>query len=550
MKRNSKVIAIILVAVMMLVTCQSALACTTVLVGKGATTDGSTIATHNDDSSSADFRLWIIPSMEGGEGKTRDIVIDSHNYGDYGKYPEVKDYGNGMLAAEMPQPQNTYKYFHSRYSFINEKGVAMGESTFGINKTFERTAGDGYGQKVSDLIYKNNDGLIDCWNAQDIALERASTAKEAIEIMGQLVKDYGWRDPGETINICDGNEAWVAEFYGRDLWAAVRIPEDGFFVAANRARIADFKFDDPENYICSDNLKSYAIENGLWEEGSDVFSPAEIYAPDNSAYSTRREWRGLSLAAPSLNLDPEALRFPLWVTPEKKLSVDDVFKIKGDYYQGTDYDVSLSPQAGPFGNPIDFNNVERPINMFRTCYVMIANIKADLPDEMKCLVWYGYGAPDSTYITPMWPSMTRVPDLYTIGNRYEEFRRDSGWWTNSYVQQIATINYQEAIQDIYAARTDKMAAQYEIVPKLQEAGAKLIAEGKTDEALELITTYAYNNAVEWHKDWLKLGDDMMGTYMWGRKDMGGNGATWPDYWKDLMLNSPRNPGPAGAAPKK
>lgn len=542
MKRKTKVISIVLLVAMLVMACQSAFACTTVLVGRDATTDGSTIATHNDDSSSADFRLWVIPRMEGGEGKTRDIVIDSHNYGDYGQYPAVKDYGNGLLAAEMPQPEETFAYFHSRYSFINEKGVSMGESTFNIDKSTE------YGQKVYDLIYTNNDGLIDCWNAQDIALERASTAREAVQIMGQLVEEYGWRDPGETINIADGNECWIAEYYGRDLWAAVRMPSDGFFVAANRARIDDIDFEDSENYLYSPNLKSFAIENGLWEEGSEKFSPAEIYAPDESLYSTRREWRALDLVAPSLKLDPDAKRFPLWVIPEKKLSVQDVFEIKGDYYQGTDYDVSLSPQAGPFGNPIDFNNVERTINMFRTCYVMISNVKADLPDEMKCLVWYGYGAPDSTYLTPLWPTMNALPDLYTIGNRYEEFNRDSGWWTNSYVQQIATINYQEAIKEIYAAREDKMNAQYEIVPMLQEVGAKLIAEGKVAEARELITAYAYNNAAEWHEKWLELGDDMMGTYMWGRKDMGGKGATWPDYWKDVMKNAPRNPGPAGAAP--
>ncbi len=542
MNRKSKVIAIVLTVIMLLASCASAFACTIVMVGKDATTDGSTITTHNDDSSSADFRLWVIPSMEGGEGKTRDIVIDSHNYGDYGKYPEVKDYGNGMLAATMDQPEDTNAYFHSRYSFINDKGVAMGESTFNIDTNTE------YGKKVYDLIYGSNDGLIDCWNAQDIALERASTAREAVEIMGALTEEYDWRDPGETMNVVDGNEAWIAEFYGRKLWCAVRIPSDAFFVAANRARIDDFKFDDPENYICSANFKSFAIENGLWEEGSEKFSPAEIYAPNDAAYSTRREWRALDLVAPSLGLDPEAKRFPLWVIPEKKLSVQDVFEIKGDYYQGTDYDVSLAPEAGPFGNVLEFNHIERTINLFRTCYVMIANVKADLPDEMKCLVWYGYGAPDSTYLTPLWPSMTRIPELYTIGNRYEEFNRDSGWWTNSYVQQIATMNYMSAIQEIHAARKDKMDLQYEIVPKLQEAGAKLIAEGKVDEAKELITAYAFSNAVEWHEDWLELGDDLMGTYMWTRKDMGGKGATWPDYWKDLMKSAPRNPGPAGAAP--
>lgn len=112
----------------------------------------------------------------------RDLVVDSHNYGDYGQYPKVKDYGGGLAITQIPQPEDTYAYFHSRYSFINEAGVAMGESTCGITTSTE------YGKKVSDLLFGSNDGLIDCWNAQDIALERASTAREAVEIMGALAR--------------------------------------------------------------------------------------------------------------------------------------------------------------------------------------------------------------------------------------------------------------------------------------------------------------------------------------------------------------------------
>jgi len=186
----------------------------------------------------------------------------------------VKDYGNGMLVSEIPQASETYAYFHSRYSFINEKGVAMGESTFNFDQSTDLR------KKTYKLIFGNNTGLIDCWNAQDIALERASTAREAIQIMGDLVEKYGWKDPGETMDVADGKEVWIAEFYGLDLWAAVRIPSNAFFVAANRARIDHIDFDDHENYMYSPNIKSFAIENGLWSEDSGVpFSPAEIYAP-------------------------------------------------------------------------------------------------------------------------------------------------------------------------------------------------------------------------------------------------------------------------------
>ncbi|MEF9894789.1 MAG: C69 family dipeptidase [Clostridia bacterium] len=542
MNRKLKLVSIVLTLALLLGVAQGALACTCIAVGKNATTDGSTIVTHNDDSGSADFRLWIIPSMEGGADKTRDLVIDSHNYGDFGQYPAVKDYGNGLMIAQVPQPKDTNAYFHSRYSFINDKGVAMGESTFNIDDSTE------YGKKVSDLIYGKNDGAIDCWNAQDIALEQANTAREAVQIMGDLTKEFMWRDSGECMDICDGNEVWIAEFYGLDLWCAVRLPDDAYFVTANRARIDHVDFEDHENYMYSDNLKSFAVENGLWSEDSGVpFSPAEIYAPSNSRGCQLREWRALDLVAPGLNLDSESMRYPLWVIPEKKLSVKDVFAIKSDYYQGTEFDLSLEPGAGPFGNVLTQKRNVRPINLANTCYVMIANIKADVPGVAKPLVWYGYGAADTTYLTPLWPSMTRMPDFYSIGNRYEEFRRDSGWWTNSYVQQIAAINYKSAVEVVHAAREDKMNAQYDIVPSIQKAAAILIEEGKEDVARELITTYACTNATEWHDMWLKLGDDMMGTYMWGRVDMAS--PKYPEWWNEIIKNAPRNPGVEEEAPK-
>jgi dipeptidase len=227
------------------------------------------------------------------------------------------------------------------------------------------------------------------------------------------------------------------------------------------------------------------------------------------------------------------------VVPEKKLTVQDVLEIKADYYQGTDYDLSRAPDAGPYGDPIVPYHKERSINLFRTCYVMIANVKAWLPDEAKCLVWYGYGAPDTTYITPLWPTMTKLPSLYTTGNRYEEFRRDSGWWTNSYVQQIARINYQSAVQDIHAFRQPRMDAQYKIVDEIQNTAANLINQGKRAEAIDLLTSYAYTNAEMWHTDWLALGDQLLGTYMWGNKKM--KTQTPNKWWSEIMSKAPIKP---------
>ncbi len=533
MRRKLTLATALALALVMLMS--SALACTTYGVGKDATTDGSTMVTHTCDSTGDDFRMWIIPQMEGGADVTRDIVIDGNTWGDWSEFPSVKNYGAGMVVGSMPQPENTYQYLHTNYSIMNENGVAMGESTCSIDRSTD------YGMKVYELLIKSSTGIIDCYQAQHIAMERATTAREAVQIMGDLVEEYGWYGFAENINICDGNEVWIAEFYGLDLWCAVRIPDDAFFVCANRARINEINFDDTENYMYSPNLKQFAIDNGLWSEDSGVpFQPAKIYAPNEKPYSYRREWRALSLVAPSLNLDPWAIDYPLWVIPEKKLSVEDLRVMNSDYYQGTEFDCSRTAVSGPYGNPInDDLNFERPINMYRATYHFIANVNAKYPKEVRPLVYIGWGAADSSYMTPLFGTMTRLPSQLCTGSRYGKFDRDSSWWVSQYVQQTATQNYERAIQEIYAARDPRMAEQYETVASMQNAAAALVEAGDSKGAIELLTNYAYNTAVDWHNYWLEFGDELYGTYMFNRVDM--KSAPWPDWWKEIMNNAPIRP---------
>jgi dipeptidase len=513
-------------------------ACTIVAVGKNATVDGSTIITHNDDSGSADFRLWIIPAKDWEEGEARDIVLDCHNYGDYGINGdpwENPDYGKGIKMGEDPYTGHTYAYFHCRYSFMNEVGVAMGEATNSLSRRTEK------GLAAYNALFADNKGWIDCWNAQDIALERAKTAREAIEVMGYLCETYGWRDPCETMDITDGNEVWVFEAYGKDMWCAVRIPDDHFFIAANSARINYIDFNDTahENYMWCENMVPFAIANGLWKEGDDLakFSPADIFCPSGS---NLRVWRGLCLAAPSMadQFAPTAnaaTELPLSVKPDKLLSVQDIFEIKGDYYQGTPYDKSLYPDAGPWGNP-NAHTKQRSIGVPQSCYVHIGQVKAWLPEKIRGVSWFGYGGADTTYLTPLWPAMEKLPEFYYTGSRYETFRRDSGWWTNSYVQQICEINYQYGIKLLHANRQEKMDLQYAVVDNLQEVAAQLIEAGNEEAALKMISDYAYYNAVDWHDRWLAFGDQLLATFMWGRiKFSTPRQSAW---WSDIMKNAP------------
>jgi len=507
-------------AIVLLFLSGTALTCTIIAVGKDATVAGSTIITHNDDSSVADFRLWIIPAMEWPEGSMRDIVIDSHNYIDYGNYPFVEIGDKGVLVGQIPQVEHTYQYLHSRYSFINEMGVAMGESTASCRRELREVR-----------------GWIDCWTAQDIALERATTAREAVRIMGDLVEEYGWYGSGEIMNVTDGNEVWIAEFYGLDLWVAVRMPDDCVFVGANTMRIRDVDFEDTENVMYSPNLISYAVEKGWYDPNSgEPFRPADVYAPRNSG--NIREWRVFDLVAPSMGFEYLDIHYPLWIKPDKKLSVFDIFTICGDWYEGTEFDLTKGIGAGPFGDPYASYRVggrQRPIGIYLSCYVQISQIKSWLPPEIGSVVWFGYGGAGTQYHTPLWPAMNKLPEFYQIGSRYEDFERDSGWWTSTYVQEMTRLRFKDAIVDLRNFRDPKLEVIYQTVPKIQELAAE-VYQNDRDAAIDIISDYAYNTAVAWQADWRKFGDYLVGNYCADRINFG---TGLPKEWGEL-LDSLRN----------
>jgi dipeptidase len=411
----------------------------------------------------------------------------------------------------------------------------MGETTIEIDTSTD------YGEEVKKVMIDESDGIIDCWFAQDNALERASTAREAVSIMGDLVETYGWHTQwGECMDITDGDEVWIMEIYGRDIWVAFKLPDDRVFVSANRARIRDVDLDDEENVMYSPNLVSFAVEQGWYDPDSGKpFRPADVYCSSDSIYCARREWRAFDLMAPSLNLSPHELKYPQSVKPDDLLSVHGIFKIKGDYYQGTEYDLTKGPAAGPWGDPIRGSGFERSIGMHRTCYVHIAEVKGWLPDPVKGISWYGYGHPASTYLTPLWPIMRELPEFYRTGSRYEGFRRDSGWWINTYTQRMTELCWEKAIQDIQAFRNPRMETVYEDAAEVQEQAARLLEKHPNDQkAVNIISEFAYNTAVTWHEDWEKLGDELLSKY-WTIQAT--SASKLPEWWLEVIDYEPPVP---------
>ena len=516
----------------LLITCiavQSVFACFITGVGRLASADGSTMTSHTCDSASDDLRLWLIPSM--AEGTEREVIVDGRKDADFSNFPEVKDYGaRGIVLDSYVNDKDTYQYLHAMYSFANEKGVTMNESTCGWTKDQRN-------------ILAQYEGIWDCYMLQDAALENAATAKEAVDFMGAKITEQGWNGWPECICIADGTDVWVFEAYGGHMWCAFKLPDDAFFFCANRCRI-DFWEEDSDTYVSAPGMKEFALETGLWN-GEGEFRPCQVFAAGNYSFNCiGREWRVLvtlesDYTADVIGKDELAYcetpddTFPLYFTPYEKITVGTIARICSDNYEGTKYDGTKSAYAGMHGNVLSVPYEYRPTNVPQCTYFQISNVKAWLPEEARCLVWFGWGAPSTTYLTPVFASQTELAPHFGVGTRYE-YDPNSGWWNEALVQTAATLNYADAIEVIKSVRDPLMDAQYEATFAIQNQAAKMIKNGQRDEAIKLLTTYANYQAEMWFDLYGDLSTELLARYVVGRVNMKSSPALHADWWKEVV----------------
>jgi dipeptidase len=422
-------------------------ACTSIVVGKQASVDGSTMTSQSCDSNTDRTWINIVPRRKHEAGTMCKIYMES-------KRTTGPDDPDRFEMGEIPQVPETYAYINTAYAVMNEHQLAIGETTFGGKREL-----------------KSDEGLLDCPELYRLALERAKTAREAIRVIDELTKEFGYNDVGECFTFADPNETWHFEILGPGkgevgaVWAAVRLPDDHAGVSANASRIRQLNIDDRDNYMASDNVLSLAQEMGWWDPSSGVpFEFCYAYASRDSMGSRRREWRALSLIAPSLKLSPNSENYPLSVKVEKKLSVQDLLDIFRNTYQDTPYDMTRSLTASdtkgtkvksPVANPFmsrDYLNLfnisyERTICCPRATYLQVTQSRSWLPDPIGGVVWLGYDNPATTPHTPFYCSIKRMPDSYMIDGR-KKFRRDCAWWAFRQVSKLATFRYQEMSRDI------------------------------------------------------------------------------------------------------
>ena len=305
--------------------CPTCEGCTSVLVGKAASVDGSTMTSHSCDSTTDRTWMNIVPGAKHKPGEMAKVYFDP-------KRTKGPDDTDRIETGEIPQVPETYAYLNAAYPIMNEHQLAIGETTFGGKRE----------------MYSDN-GIIDCPELYRLVLERAKTAREAIRIADELTKQYGYNDYGEAFTFADPKETWFFEILGPGkgrkgaVWAAVRIPDDHVAVSANAPRIRKVDLEDRDNYMASANVFTLAEELGLWSPKSgEPFEFCTVYGSRSSLGSRRREWRALSRIAPSLKLDPNAEHYPLSVKAEKKMGVPDVLEIFRDTYQDTPFDMTRS----------------------------------------------------------------------------------------------------------------------------------------------------------------------------------------------------------------
>ncbi len=494
-------------------------ACTTVMAGKKATKDGSVIVAYASDSRTS--RTWfnIIPHQDYKAGALCAVYKNTK----LTKSPS--DLSKAIFVGNIPQVAETYKFINTSYPCMNENQLMIGESTFGGWDTL-----------------RNKNAMFTIEELCRIVQERASTAREAILIIDELTKQYGYNDAGEHLAIGDKNEIWCLEILGCGhdqigaVWAAQRVPDDHVSVDGNGSRIRQIDLDDPEYFMASDNVFDVAIKYGWWDpESGDPFEFCYAYAPDNrtSLATRRREWRVLDLLAPSLKLDPNSENYPFSVKPDSLVKIQDVMAIMRDTFENTPFDMTKnmivknkkgeaakSPYANPFMHydmmPLfkvngGWNEMgERTIARYYCNFVFVAQARDWLPDPIGGLVWFGYDNPAMTAYAPIYVGITDVPDSYKINGR-GGFNHDCAWWAFNRVADLSAQKWGWMRLDVDSARIAVEQRAFSQQKEIEEKAVYLFQKNPK-KAKKFLTQYSNEFMERIVQDWWKLGDDLWTRY--------------------------------------
>ena len=494
--------------------------CTSITVGKAATIDGSVITSHTDDSHRTRSWMNVVPARRYDTDATctmyKRVACDSFAMPTYGHLP----------IGEIPQVEETHQFLNTAYPSMNQYQLGIGESTFG-----------GRDELQSDS------GLIDCQRLCRLMLERCKTAREAIELAGELTGKYGWNDYGEVLTIADKKEVWHLEILGPgkgktgSVWVAQRVPDEHVAVNANASTIKEIDLEDKDHFMASENVYSLAAEKGWWTDG-EPFLFCYAYAPNSrtSLAARRREWRVFDLLAPSLKLDPNAENYPFSVKPDRPVTLADLRMVFSDYYEGTPFDMTkdllvtneqgqsvISPLANPH-LPYDMNKLlringgwgwrgERTIARWYTMYATIIQSRDWLPDEIGGVVWLAQDNVATSIYVPVYCSGSDLPESYKTPGRPNGYTHESAWWAFNRLGTLTAQRWGEMRYDVNEVWDSWQDELFEGQDAFEQQALELYKRGKKEE----LSNYLTGHTMEWGdkvvaKAW-ELGD-----MLWTRYD--------------------------------
>jgi dipeptidase len=540
------------------------LACTTMLVTKGASQDGSVIVAHSDDSELFDQRLVYVPAADHKPGSLRNVYYDAASLGERPEYhgsllqryvgadrgPTYVDphKPQSIPIGAIPQVAHTYAYFDGSYAIMNEHQLMFGECTDGTKIQPEPVPGK--------LIFYSAE-------LSRVAAERCKTAREAVELIGSLIETYGYYGTGETLPVGDTKEGWVIEMAPSPegeggLWVAKKVPDGEVFVAANELRIREIDPDDPD-MLYAEDLHAIAEKHGWWnpEDGKlDWLRTVSLGEYSHPYYSLRRVWRLQSRMAPSRKQSPWVTdgftkQYPFSIKPDKKLGVRDVMNLYRDYYQGTEFDQSQGITAGPFGCPYRYPGPmdaggdtgdpnaelkgawERPISIYRCGFSYVCQAREWLPDPIGGIVWFGPDEPMSTCYVPFYVGVRSIAEPYYTCDT-TTFSRESAWWAFNFVANWAAIKYSYIIRDIQQKQDEIEKAAMESINETDKQALALYKQDP-DKARELLTAFCENQANQVVQDWWDFAWLLVARYDDGYVNAPGKMARevgYPDEWYD------------------
>jgi len=500
--------------------------CTSIMVGRLATTDGSVITSHTCDGP---YRTWVevFPHTKYEKGAIHAVYSGMLN-----PRETSWDMRNVKKTGEIPEAEETYAFLNTAYPCLNEKQLAIGETTIG-----------------GRLELRNKDGMFYIEELEKIALQRCRTAREAIALIGKLAEEYGYGDYAECITIADPREVWQFEISGTGkgkpsaIWCAARIPDDHVGISANVPRISTIDFNNPDLFMYSTDLQKVAKKLGYWD-GKEPLKFWRVISPRDKAFSIR-ELYVLSTLAPYLKLSEDTTELPFSVKPEKKLSPRDVIKYFRETYEGTQWDMTKDllitvkkkdDKGSEVEEKIKSTAVNNWISMdLRTLlnelkpgvvtnrytiaqnwcsYSHIIQCRSWLPDEVGAVAWFSFDNPALSPRIPIFSGVIKLPASFSICGQ-QRYTPDAAIWSFRETNRLATINWAQGRKLIEPAVKELEDKAFEEVPVIEKKVVELVKAGKNEEATQYITTYTNNFAFAAMKRW-----EVMKAPLWSIYSMG------------------------------